>query len=102
MTVFNYFLPGYSPGGAIAQAGLVAPEMQITNDTQIIQAANFNATLLNGVTGQPGTAIFPASATSTLDDIRIDRAPWEAFYDAEIAQSSGQRDQCRGAGYNHG
>lgn len=31
-SVFNFFRPDYAPPGEISQAGLVAPEMQITND----------------------------------------------------------------------
>lgn len=81
-TVFNYFLPSYSPGGAIAQAGLSAPEMQLTNETQVIQAVNMNRTILN-TSGQSVSALF--SADATLDDVRIDRTPWEAFYNERIA-----------------
>ncbi len=84
-TVFNYFLPGYSPGGAITQAGLVAPEMQITNETQIVQAVNTNRTILNNTGGQGGSSL-PGATVTTLDDVRIDRLPWEAFYNAEIAR----------------
>jgi uncharacterized protein (DUF1800 family) len=36
-SVFNFFRPGYSPPNtAIATAGLVAPEMQITNESSVI------------------------------------------------------------------
>ena len=36
-TVFNWFAPGYvPPGTTIAQAGLVAPEMQMTNVTTVV------------------------------------------------------------------
>lgn len=83
-TVFNWFLPGYSPGGAIAAAGLVAPEMQLTTETQVVQAINMNRTLLNTSGGQGGTSLVGATVT-TLDDVRVDRAPWEAAYNAEIA-----------------
>jgi len=35
-TVFNYFRPGYVPAGtAVASAGLVAPEFQLTNETSV-------------------------------------------------------------------
>ena len=39
-TVFNFFLPDYAPPGPIANAGLVAPEFQITNTTTIVGGAN--------------------------------------------------------------
>ena len=41
-TVFNFFRPGYvPPNSAIATAGLVAPELQITNETSVIGYINF-------------------------------------------------------------
>lgn len=39
-TVFNYFSPDYSPPGAMAAAGLVAPELQITDSNFSIQVPN--------------------------------------------------------------
>ena len=39
-SVFNFFLPGHSPAGPIAEAGLVAPEFQITNSTSIVGVSN--------------------------------------------------------------
>ena len=39
-SVFNFFAPDYAPQGAIADAKLVAPEFQITTDTQIIVSSN--------------------------------------------------------------
>jgi len=81
-TVFNWFSPDYSPGGAIAAAGLVAPEMEITNETLVAQAINYNYTVLNTTSGQSTSTLF-GSAT-TLDDVRISRVPWEAYYQSEI------------------
>jgi uncharacterized protein (DUF1800 family) len=40
-TVFNFFTPDYSPPGALAAAGLVAPELQIINESTAISAANY-------------------------------------------------------------
>ena len=41
-TVFNWFAPGYvPPGTSIDQAGLVAPEMQMTNVTTVVGYLNF-------------------------------------------------------------
>ncbi len=40
-TVFNFFEPGYVYPGALAAAGLVAPEFQITNDTTAITVPNY-------------------------------------------------------------
>jgi len=40
-SVFNFYEPGYVYPGALAAAGLVAPEFQITTDTTAISAPNF-------------------------------------------------------------
>lgn len=40
-SVFNFFSPAYTRPGKLAQAGLVAPEFQITNEIQTIGTANF-------------------------------------------------------------
>ncbi len=82
-TVFNWYQSGYSPGGAITEAGLVAPEMQLTNETQVVVSINFSRTLLNTTTGQTGTTFIGASIT--MDDVRVDRVPWESLYTSEIA-----------------
>ena len=39
-TVFNFFRPDYSPPGAMATAGLVSPEMQITDEVFAINVPN--------------------------------------------------------------
>jgi uncharacterized protein (DUF1800 family) len=46
-SVFNFFRPGYTPPNtAIATAGLVAPEFQITNEPSVIAYVNYMAALL--------------------------------------------------------
>jgi uncharacterized protein (DUF1800 family) len=40
-TVFNFFEPTYVQPGAIAQAGLVAPEFKITTDTSVFGASDY-------------------------------------------------------------
>lgn len=41
-TVFNWYRPGFAPAGSeLDQAGLVAPEMQITTTDSILQWSNF-------------------------------------------------------------
>src|SRR6185503_17191283 len=48
-TVFNFFEPSYAQPGAIAGAGLVSPEMQITNETSVFGTANYlHAVLFEG------------------------------------------------------
>ena len=39
-SVFNFFSPAYRKPGAIAQAGLVSPEFQITTETTAVSGAN--------------------------------------------------------------
>ena len=39
-SVFNFFLPSYSPNGELKDAELVAPEFQITNASTIIEIKN--------------------------------------------------------------
>jgi uncharacterized protein (DUF1800 family) len=40
-SVFNFFSPNYTRPGRLAQAGVVGPEFQITNEIQTIGTANF-------------------------------------------------------------
>lgn len=41
-SVFNFFRPGYvPPGGALATAGLTAPELQIANETSVAGYLNY-------------------------------------------------------------
>jgi Protein of unknown function (DUF1800) len=46
-SVFNFFSPAFTRAGPIAQAGLVAPEMQMVTDTQIVGSSNFFARMIN-------------------------------------------------------
>jgi hypothetical protein len=49
-SVFNFYLPGYTPPGEIQNAGLVAPEMQVVNATSAISAPNYYYTaILSGL-----------------------------------------------------
>jgi uncharacterized protein (DUF1800 family) len=54
-TVFNWFAPGYvPPGTSIAQANLVAPEMQMTNVSSVVGYVNF----MQGAIGSSATGGF--------------------------------------------
>ncbi len=46
-SVFNFFSPNFRPAGKIAQAGLVAPEFQITTETTVVGGLNFFANLFS-------------------------------------------------------
>ncbi|TXI95536.1 MAG: DUF1800 domain-containing protein [Burkholderiaceae bacterium] len=51
-TVFNFFRPGYvPPNTSIANAGLVAPEMQIVSESSVVGYVNFMQTAVNGSRG---------------------------------------------------
>jgi len=57
-TVFNWFAPGYvPPGTSISQAGLVAPEMQMTNVTTVVGYLNYMQNAIGG-TGANGPDVF--------------------------------------------
>jgi uncharacterized protein (DUF1800 family) len=47
-SVFNFFRPDYAPPGEILNAGLVAPEFQITHETTVTGYANFMMSVVNG------------------------------------------------------
>jgi uncharacterized protein (DUF1800 family) len=47
--VFNFFTPDFRPPGALAEAGLVAPEFQITSEVSVLGMSNFlRATIFTG------------------------------------------------------
>ncbi|MEM7147103.1 MAG: DUF1800 family protein [Verrucomicrobiota bacterium] len=97
-TVFNFYLPEYSPGGGISAAGMVGPEFQILNETSIIQNVNYFRTLTwsNGANAGQGTATM-RNATyngygSNADHNQLDRDTWIAKYNAYVG-AEWERDQ---------
>jgi uncharacterized protein (DUF1800 family) len=76
-SVFNFFRPGYTPpNSAIATAGLVAPEFQITNEPSVIAYVNYMAGLTTVGAGdfRPDYADMVAIAdnsTSLVDEVDI-------------------------------
>jgi uncharacterized protein (DUF1800 family) len=57
-SVFNFFSPNYRHPGALAAAGLVAPEFQITTETSMVGGLNFFARLVrNGYYGKGDTRL---------------------------------------------
>lgn len=51
-SVFGFFRPGYTPPNTpIADAGLVAPELQLANETTVIGYVNYMQTLISGGVG---------------------------------------------------
>ena len=52
-SVFNFFRPGYTPPGtAIATAGRVAPEFQITNEPSVVSYVNYMQSLIANGAGE--------------------------------------------------
>lgn len=61
-SVFNFYLPSYSPPGAMAAAGLVAPEMQIVNASSGVTAPNYYWGAITGGLHRWGVGV-PARTT---------------------------------------
>ena len=76
-SVFNFFRPGYTPpNSAIASAGLVAPEFQITNEPSVIAYVNYMAALIVSGSGdfRPNYTEISALAgnsTGLVDEVDI-------------------------------
>jgi len=56
-TVFNFYLPDYTKGGAINDANLVAPEMQLATEPDIVRNINYFQTLIYSSNGQGGRVL---------------------------------------------
>ena len=76
-SVFNFFRPGYvPPNTAIADAGLVAPEFQITGETSVAGYTNFMQGVISagvGVGRDVRAAFAPELAVADNTDALIDR-----------------------------
>jgi len=82
-TVFNWFLPDFTPGGAISAAGLVAPELEISTETSVVTAVNYEYQLTH-IDGGQNTAPLVGATDGTLDNVRLDRTPLEQIYDTAV------------------
>lgn len=80
-SVFNYYLPTYSPPGALAQAGLVSPEMQIINATSGVTAPNYFWNAIDGGLHRWGVGIAARNTVLNLDQERLMNVPAEAVGD---------------------
>ncbi|MES1241755.1 MAG: DUF1800 family protein [Acidobacteriota bacterium] len=75
-TVFNFFDPGYSQPGVIAEAGLAAPELQIINETSVFGSSNFLAgVLFEGYADDDAyiTLNYSYLTGAANDSVRLDR-----------------------------
>ncbi len=72
-SVFNFYLPDFSPPGPLGDAGLVAPEFQITNASTIV-----------GMTNLIAYALFSEQSVDTPEgfaDITVDLTDYESLAD---------------------
>ncbi|HEV2818096.1 MAG TPA: DUF1800 domain-containing protein [Allosphingosinicella sp.] len=76
-SVFNFFRPGYTPpNSAIAAAGLVAPEFQITNEPSVIAYVNYMAVLVSAGSGDfradyTSMSALAGNSTNLVDEVDI-------------------------------
>jgi uncharacterized protein (DUF1800 family) len=66
-SVFNFFSPNYSPPGEIADAGLLAPEMQLANENLHTETHNFFYDQIRQVFEVPVDKREPKTIYMTLD-----------------------------------
>ena len=64
-TVFNYFLPGYTLAGPLADAGLSVPELQLANEISVITIVNIHYGLVYFNFGMPGNSLPNKGDTNT-------------------------------------
>lgn len=94
-SVFNWYLPSYSPGGKISNAGLVAPELQILTENLAIRSVNYLRTLSYGSVIDPNATTYPGGQgvggllghDASHDNIFTDVSALVAAYQAHRAGS---------------
>ncbi|MDL2358007.1 MAG: DUF1800 domain-containing protein [Pseudomonadota bacterium] len=76
-SVFNFFRPGYvPPNSAVGNAGLVAPEFQITNESSVVGYLNYMQTVVSKGAGDVKadySALLPLadSSAALLDELNV-------------------------------
>jgi uncharacterized protein (DUF1800 family) len=76
-SVFNFFRPGYvPPNSAVANAGMVAPEFGITNESSVVGYLNYMQNVVKNGAGDVKstyTALLPLAATAQalLDELNL-------------------------------
>ena len=76
-SVFNFFRPGYvPPNSAIASAGLVAPEFQITNESSVVGYVNYMQSVISKGAGDVKAdyaSLLPLgdNAAALLDELNL-------------------------------
>lgn len=93
-SVFNFFRPGYvPPNSAIANASLVAPEFQITNESSVVGYVNYmQRAVSNGVSDVDAdySSLLPLADTAgaLLDEINLVLASGELSSDTLLSLRS--------------
>ncbi|TAG10169.1 MAG: DUF1800 family protein [Verrucomicrobia bacterium] len=80
-SVFNFYLPSYSPPGPIAAAGLVAPEFQIINASSGVMAANYYWNQITAGLHRWGVGLASQNVTLNLDQEMLLNVPASAVND---------------------
>ena len=75
-TVFNFFRPDYQPNGLVEQAGLVAPEFQITNSRTVVGYANIVHEWIMDEDPFERTRIFSGETLTEDTEVTLD---WEEY-----------------------
>jgi len=79
-SVFNFYRPGYvPPGTATAAAGLVAPEMQLVNETSISGWVNYMRDNIASGVGQ---------SNGTVNGVALNRRDLQRDWSAQLALAS--------------
>ncbi len=87
-TVFNWFTPGFSPPAtSIEQAGLVAPEMQMTNVTTVVGYLNYMQYAI-GSDAKNGSDIF----SSYGEELNLANTPDQLVDRVNLLLMAGQMD----------
>jgi uncharacterized protein (DUF1800 family) len=74
-SVFNFYRPGYvPPNTSIATNNMVAPEMQIVNESTVAEWTNFSFALAGWGTGWTGSGVDIPDALKNKTDVYVDFA----------------------------
>jgi uncharacterized protein (DUF1800 family) len=103
-SVFNWYLPDYTPGGRVSLAGMVAPELQIMTESTVVRAINFHRKICYSNVIDASSATLPegqnggdlVGADPYLDNIFLDISALVSDY---IANRQSGNTEVAGATY---
>jgi hypothetical protein len=86
-SVFNFYSPDFSPTGALASQGLVAPELKLVNETQVYSVFNaYNVLLGQGALYQP-MPFTPQQVVVSLSADRLEQI-WETQQGTDLDKAT--------------